>query len=64
MSPDLETACFRVAQEVLTNVLRHAGAHVVRVELNEQGGELRMRISDDGVGFEVPAALLRASRLR
>jgi signal transduction histidine kinase len=59
---NLETACFRVAQEALTNVVRHAQAKRVRVELRQQGSELHLRIRDDGIGFEVPAARQRAAR--
>lgn len=53
---DLETACFRVAQEALTNIVRHAGAHSVRVRLQQGGGTLRLTVSDDGKGFDVQAA--------
>jgi PAS domain S-box-containing protein len=46
---------FRVLQEALTNVLRHAEAHTVEVDLEVQGGELCLSVSDDGRGFEVGA---------
>ncbi len=46
---------FRVLQEALTNVLRHAQAHTVEIALELQGGELCLQVSDDGRGFE-PAA--------
>jgi signal transduction histidine kinase len=64
LSPDMETACFRVAQEALTNTLRHARAQVVSVELSQNGSELLMRITDDGVGFDVRGALEKASQGR
>ena len=57
LSPELEITCFRVAQEALTNVMRHARAQHVQVELQQQGKELVLTIMDDGVGFEVQAAL-------
>ena len=57
---NLETACFRVAQEALTNIVRHAKAKHVRMELREAGGELSLFIRDDGVGFDVAAARQRA----
>lgn len=57
---NLETACFRVAQEALTNVVRHARAKRVRVEVRQNDGELRLLIRDDGVGFDVRAAQDRA----
>jgi PAS domain S-box-containing protein len=56
LPPELETACFRIAQEALTNVVRHAKAKHVWVELSERGGELLLIIRDDGIGFD-PAAL-------
>ena len=49
---DLETAVYRVAQEALTNIGRHARAEAVTLELLEVGQELRLTIQDDGVGFE------------
>jgi signal transduction histidine kinase len=59
---NLETACFRVAQEALTNVVRHARAHHVRVELLQHDTELHLLVRDDGIGFEVAAARQRAAR--
>lgn len=52
LPPELETACFRITQEALTNVVRHARAHRVRVELKQQGSELHLRVRDDGIGFD------------
>ncbi len=57
----LETACFRVAQAALTNVVRHAQAKHVRVELRRTETELQLLVRDDGVGFDVSAALERAA---
>jgi len=59
---NLETACFRLAQEALTNVARHAQAGQVCMELRHHPAELQLSIRDDGVGFDVNAALERASR--
>jgi two-component system, NarL family, sensor histidine kinase UhpB len=56
----VETTCFRVAQEALTNVIRHARARVVTVELGQSAGELRLVVRDDGRGFDVAAARKRA----
>jgi two-component system sensor histidine kinase UhpB len=58
--PDVETACYRIAQEALTNVARHAGAKTVRVELVRVGRAIRLIVADDGVGFDVPSATQRA----
>jgi signal transduction histidine kinase len=46
--PATATAAFRIAQEAVTNVLRHAQASRVRIHLEERGGSLHLRISDDG----------------
>jgi signal transduction histidine kinase len=58
----VETACFRVAQEALTNVVRHAGARHVTIELQALEDMLHLRVIDDGAGFDVPAARRRASK--
>jgi PAS domain S-box-containing protein len=42
---------FRILQEALTNVMRHAQAHSVEIELVREDGQLRMTVSDDGTGF-------------
>jgi signal transduction histidine kinase len=58
----LETACFRVAQEALTNILRHAQAKKVCVEIRQVDLELRLLVRDDGVGFDIAVARQRAHR--
>lgn len=60
--PTLETACFRIAQEALTNALRHANADSVYLTLSVQDGKLRLRVRDDGVGFDAANARGRAER--
>ncbi|MDD3024145.1 MAG: PocR ligand-binding domain-containing protein, partial [Syntrophomonadaceae bacterium] len=60
----LETACFRVVQESLTNVLRHAQAQNAQVVLKLENKELILRISDDGQGFEVELAANNAVKGR
>jgi PAS domain S-box-containing protein len=60
LDPDLEIACFRVVQESITNVLRHAQARHVWIELQEEDAELSVVIRDDGVGFDVAAMQKRA----
>jgi signal transduction histidine kinase len=59
-SAPIETVCFRVAQEALTNVARHAEATSVRVELRRDDGRLRLEVRDDGCGFDAEAALAAA----
>ena len=57
---DLETACFRVGQEAVTNVVRHAHASHIWVELRRRGAELHLLIRDDGKGFDAAGALEHA----
>lgn len=61
-SQELETACFRIAQEAITNVLRHAQAKRVSVILRKESSKLILTISDDGVGFDVVALRTMAPR--
>jgi len=56
----VEIACFRAAQEALTNVLRHAQARHVSVVLRAEDDAITLLIRDDGVGFDVEAAQERA----
>jgi PAS domain S-box-containing protein len=62
LDPMIETECFRVAQEALTNVVRHAQAKTVTVELRKEDGQLHLRVRDDGIGFEVVAIREQAVR--
>ena len=62
VDPALETVCFRVVQEALTNVARHAHAQQVWVEVERSKTTLSLRVRDDGVGFDVPTARERATR--
>lgn len=48
----VELACFRIAQEALTNVLRHSAADNVTVSLSAQEDTLVLRVQDDGHGFD------------
>jgi two-component system sensor histidine kinase UhpB len=60
LSTDAELVVYRVAQESLTNVLRHADATRVEVALERRNGSLRLEVRDDGRG--ITAADLRAGR--
>jgi signal transduction histidine kinase len=57
---DLATTCFRVVQEAVTNVIRHARATHVWVELRRRDSGLEVTVRDDGRGFDVEAAHRRA----
>jgi two-component system, NarL family, sensor histidine kinase UhpB len=53
LSPDQDLAVYRVAQESLTNVARHAQARSAQLELEEEDGAVVLRVSDDGCGIPV-----------
>jgi signal transduction histidine kinase len=56
----IQVACFRLAQEAITNVVRHARAKTLSVELRQADSALRLRVRDDGGGFDVALAEARA----
>ena len=58
----IETVCFRVAQEALTNVVKHAKARTVTVELSQNKEQLHLSIRDDGVGFDIAGVREQALR--
>lgn len=51
---EIEVVLYRVIQESLTNVARHAQAHHVSILLERRGAEVRAIIEDDGIGFDRP----------
>jgi PAS domain S-box-containing protein len=51
LGPAQATAVFRIFQEALTNVLRHAGAHKVSVRVRQQADGLNLQVADDGRGI-------------
>ncbi len=61
VAADTETALYRVVQESLWNVAKHAGASAVEVEFRDLGGVVEVTVADDGRGFRPTssAALLR-----
>jgi len=66
--PEVGIHAYRIVQEALANVRRHAEARKVRVELRSAGGELEIVVADDGRGFdpaaEVPDGHLGLSSIR
>jgi signal transduction histidine kinase len=54
LSPSVELALFRIAQEAISNIERHARASRVAVGLDFESVGLRLLVKDDGVGFEIP----------
>lgn len=60
--PEIAIACYRVAQEALTNIARHAHASQVLVKLELSANELLLIVQNDGAGFDVTTARERAVR--
>jgi len=62
LDPIIESECFRVGQEALTNIVRHSQATDVSVELRCRDGELHLSVRDNGVGFNVAERRAEAMR--
>ncbi|HET7672700.1 MAG TPA: ATP-binding protein, partial [Burkholderiales bacterium] len=60
---DAAVALFRISQEALNNVAKHANARTVYLRLEADDGQMTLTIRDDGSGFDAAAAEARASRL-
>lgn len=56
LPPQVELAAFRIAQEALNNAIRHADATKLRLTLFFRDGELSLRVTDDGRGFDPATA--------
>jgi signal transduction histidine kinase len=54
LSPEVELALYRIAQEALSNVTRHAQASQAGVDLRFENQVITLEVSDNGQGFEVP----------
>jgi PAS domain S-box-containing protein len=59
---DLETTCFRIVQEALTNIVRHARAQRVGIELRQNDSTIELIIRDNGIGFDPQAVRARDRR--
>lgn len=59
LAPVIETALYRVIQEALANVVRHAQARAACIRVEREGAVIRCSITDDGNGFDVHAVLAR-----
>jgi signal transduction histidine kinase len=60
LSPPVEIALYRIVQEALNNVVKHARASGAHVELAWRQGMVQCMVRDDGIGFEVASAEKRA----
>lgn len=58
LAPDEQIEVFRIVQEGLGNVRRHAGARLVQVEIAQRGGRRVVSVHDDGVGFHEDSVVL------
>jgi signal transduction histidine kinase len=56
LEADVVVGIFRIVQEAVWNVVRHSGGHRAWIELTEDDDTLRVRVGDDGSGFDVDAA--------
>ncbi len=63
-SPELEIALFRVAQEAVTNAMRHAAPRHIRLSVSRDDDEIRLAIADDGCGFDPEEAAGRGLGLQ
>ncbi len=62
LPPEMETALFRMCQETMSNVARHAQATAVLVQVGVEEGEVVIDIEDDGKGFDAGAVARREGR--
>lgn len=60
LAPEVETVCFRIVQEALTNITRHSGAQLVEIDLHRESHGLTLRVQDDGCGFDPASVRARA----
>ena len=61
LCPTIATTCFRVVQEAVTNVIRHAHAEDIWIDLQQTATTVTLTLRDNGGGFDVPAAQERAA---
>lgn len=62
LPPEMETALFRMCQETMSNIARHAQASAVLVQVGIEGDEVVIDVEDDGRGFDPAAATQREGR--
>jgi len=53
LSWDVSLAAYRIIQEALTNIIKHAAAHKITIEIKVENGQLEITVTDDGKGFVV-----------
>lgn len=63
LSPEVETNLYRIAQEILNNIVKHSKAHQVSVLFGRSNGEALLIIEDNGIGFDPDKKALQKSGL-
>ncbi len=61
LKPEIETAAYRIVQEALTNIARHAGVDTAKVSVSADAENLCVRIADAGKGFDPQLALVKVT---
>ncbi len=56
LAENIEIGLFRIAQELIANVLRHADASEASVQVMQEGDEIRLTVEDNGIGFDMSTA--------
>lgn len=54
LDDDVRVLLFQAVNELLVNVVKHAQAHNLEISMRREGGNLKVEVGDDGVGFQVP----------
>jgi len=62
LQPEMEVTVFRIVQEALTNVAKHAGASRARISLIRTATTLEVSVRDDGAGFDIEEAMKKQRR--
>jgi signal transduction histidine kinase/sensor domain CHASE-containing protein len=62
LPPQVEIALFRVVQEAITNIVKHAGAHNVVLSVEFKDSIIGIEVEDDGKGFDLEAVSCRADK--
>lgn len=62
LPPEVELAFYRIFQEALANILKHASANRIQIELFRETGGITLRITDNGTGFAAPRRQNRSAR--
>ena len=63
LPPLVRVICYRIAQESLTNVARHAHASQASIQLQFVSGAVKLSVTDNGQGFDVPAAFTKVGTM-